>query len=76
MPPKGETCRLVATTKVGADINLCVLCYQEGFVYFQLNDISEQREDIKKYITDLQPKILSGVYHTELVDMEKEEVCC
>ncbi|WP_226037420.1 hypothetical protein [Aquibacillus saliphilus] len=45
-------------------------------MYFQLNDISEQREDIKKYITDLQPKILSGVYHTELVDMEKEEVCC
>ncbi|WP_112182449.1 MULTISPECIES: hypothetical protein [Paraliobacillus] len=76
MAPKCETCRLVATTKVEDEILLTVLHSEDGFVYFNLTDIENQREDIQVYITELQPKILSGAYCAELIDMEKEEVCC
>ncbi len=76
MAPKCETCRLVATTKVEEDIHLTVLHNKEGFVYFKLSETDKQRNDIKTYIMDLQPKILSGAYHSELVDMTKEEICC
>ncbi|WP_407271367.1 hypothetical protein [Radiobacillus sp. PE A8.2] len=76
MAPKGKNCRLVATTKIGEEINLSVLHSEDGFVYFKLSDTAKQRKDIQEYITDLQPKILSGVYNAELVDMKKEEICC
>ncbi|MRH41705.1 hypothetical protein GH741_03340 [Aquibacillus halophilus] len=76
MPPKGKTCRLVATTKIGMDIHLTVLHIEDGFVYHKLSDTDKQRKDIQEYITELHPKILSGVYHAELVDMAKEEICC
>ncbi|MCT2535221.1 hypothetical protein NC661_11940 [Aquibacillus koreensis] len=76
MAPKCETCRLVATTKIEEDIHLTVLHNEEGFVYFKLSETDNQRNDIKAYIKDLQPKILSGVYQSELVDMTKEEICC
>lgn len=76
MAPKGQNCRLVATAKDGMDFYLSVLHDEDGFVYFNLNDIDQQRKDIQEYITELQPKILSGVYNAELVDMSKEEICC
>lgn len=75
MAPKGDTCRLVATTKVGEEIHLSVLHNEKGFVYFNLSETNSQPNDIKEYITDLQPKILSGAYHSELVDMTREEIC-
>ena len=75
MPPKSKTCRLVATEKVDDEFHLTVLDYENGFIYFKLSDIDQQREDIQSYIEELLPKILSGVYNTELVDMEKEEIC-
>ncbi|MDL4842318.1 hypothetical protein [Aquibacillus rhizosphaerae] len=76
MAPKGKTCRLVATTKVEEDIHISVLHNEKGFVYFKLTETNEQLNDIQEYIKELQPKILSGAYHTQLVDMAKEEVCC
>ncbi|WP_186580653.1 hypothetical protein [Aquibacillus kalidii] len=76
MAPKSKTCRLVATTKMGADVHLTVLHQEDGFVYFQLSETDKQRKDIQEYISNLQPKILSGVYNTELVDMSTEEICC
>ncbi|GGM27806.1 hypothetical protein GCM10011351_12120 [Paraliobacillus quinghaiensis] len=76
MAPKSKTCRLVATTTVGGETQLSVLHHEDGFVYFNLKDTDKQREDIKEYINELQPKILEGVYSAELVDMEEEEICC
>lgn len=76
MAPKSKTCRLVATTKVGDEIQLSVLHHEDGFIYFNLNDTNKQRKDVQEYITELQPKILDGVYSAELIDMEKEEICC
>ncbi|MBM7573363.1 hypothetical protein JOC48_003925 [Aquibacillus albus] len=76
MPPKGKTCRLVATTKVGEETHISVLHNEEGFVYFNLSEKDKQRQDIQEYISELQPKIQSGIYQAELVDMKKEEICC
>ncbi|MRH43193.1 hypothetical protein GH741_10925 [Aquibacillus halophilus] len=72
MPPKCETCRLVGTTKDEDQICVTVLHYEEGFVYFRLSETRDQRKDIEEYIIDLLPKILSGVYHVELIDMGEE----
>lgn len=76
MAPRCKTCRLVATTEAEGETLLTVLHSEDGFVYFNLTDIENQREDIQVYIKKLQPKILSGDYCAELIDMEKEEVCC
>ncbi|MCZ0701660.1 hypothetical protein J2T56_000132 [Natronobacillus azotifigens] len=66
----------MATTKDKKDIQLSILHYEDGFVYFSLADINKQREDIQAYITELQPKILSGEFNPKLIDMENEEICC
>lgn len=76
MAPKCKTCRLVTTAKVGGDMQLTILHHEVGFVYFNLSDLGNQRKDIKKYVTEIQSKIQSGAYCAELIDMEKEEICC
>lgn len=74
IPPKCEACRLVATSKVGSEVYLSVLHYEEGFIYFGLSELEEQRQDIRSYIMDLLPEILAGNYQVELVNMEEEEI--
>ncbi|WP_171038094.1 hypothetical protein [Aquibacillus sediminis] len=76
MAPKANNLRLVATTKQDQDIHVTILDQEVGFIYFYLSDIKLQRKDVQAYITDLHPKILSGVYDAQLVDMAKEEICC
>ncbi|WP_182200171.1 hypothetical protein [Paraliobacillus salinarum] len=76
MAPKCDTCRLVATVKDDEDVQLTILHQEEGFIYFPLSMVDEQREDVRKYITSIQPKIESGAYQIELVKMTSDEACC
>ncbi|MBM7541618.1 hypothetical protein [Amphibacillus cookii] len=76
MAPKGKTCRLVTTVQVGEDIQVTILHKDNGFIYFMLSEIKQQAHDIQIYINKLIPKIKSGKYQAELVEMEKEEICC
>jgi len=76
MAPKCKTCRLVTTTKVGDDMQITILHHEDGFVYFNLSDLGNQRKDIIAYITEIKPEIQSGVYCAGLIDMDKEEICC
>lgn len=76
MAPKSEMCRLVATAKDENDVQITVLHQEDGFVYFPLSELKEQRNDIVEYIASLHSEIVAGAYQTRLVDMEKEEICC
>ncbi|MBM7541626.1 hypothetical protein [Amphibacillus cookii] len=76
MAPKGKACRLVATSKTEETTQLTVLHREQGFIYFNLADLSEQTHDVQAYIEALIPNIEAGKYQMELVEMNQEEVCC
>lgn len=76
MAPKGKTCRLVSTKNNDEDVQLTILHKDQGFIYFNLSELNEQPTDVQVYIDSLLPKIKTGSYQPELVEMEKEEICC
>ncbi|GEN56563.1 hypothetical protein GCM10012290_11750 [Halolactibacillus alkaliphilus] len=76
LAPKGKSCRIVTTKKIEDDIAVACLDHKEGFIYFNLSDLSKQTEHIQAYVTPLIEQIKAGDYETPLVDMNDEEVCC
>ncbi|SEN71877.1 hypothetical protein SAMN04488134_101724 [Amphibacillus marinus] len=76
MAPKGETCRLVATSKHAENVHLTILHREQGFLYFDLAELTDQSDDIQAYIHDIESNILAGRYQMELVEMNDEEICC